>query len=299
MSGLVARAREDRAQLGIVMMLVAYMFFAAIDTSVKWLVIAGLHAFQLAFMRYVGHFLCSLALMAYGGLSWDRFATGQIGLVLLRAMFLISSSVFNFVSLTYLPLTVTSAIMFSAPIIVCALSYPLLGERVGPWRWIAIVIGFVGVLVVIRPFGETFHWAALLSAYNALAMALYSIITRKLSGEIAAETMQFYMGAIGTAVLLPLAWMTWQNPTTALDWGLLIGLGVWGWAGHGLMTRAHGFATASTLMPYTYSFMVYLTITSYLVFADLPDRLTLVGAGIIVASGLVIWWRETKGKTRG
>lgn len=290
---LVAQARQDRAGLGIAMMLSAYLFFCFVDTSVKWLVIGGLPALQLAFMRYFGHLLCSIAMILRGGASLDRFATGQLGLVALRGVFLITSTVFNFISLNYLPLTVTSAIMFSAPIIVCALSWPLLGERVGPWRWFAIVIGFLGVLVVIRPFGESFHWAALLSAYNALAMALYSILTRKLSGEIAAETMQFYMGVMGTLVLAPFAYMTWQTPETGLDWALFLALGIWGWAGHELLTRAHGFAPASTLMPYTYSFMIYLTISSYLVFAELPDQWTLTGALIIVGSGLLIWKRET------
>jgi len=188
--------------------------------------------------------------------------------------------------------------MFSAPILVSLLSWPLLGERVGPWRWLAIVIGFAGVLVVIRPFGESYHWAALLSVYNAFAMAFYSILTRKLSGEIAAETMQFYMGAIGTVVLLPLALFTWETPSSGLDWALMLGLGIWGWAGHGLLTRAHGFAPASTLMPYTYSFMIYLTITSYLVFGNLPDGATLLGAAIIVGSGLLIWWRENLQRRR-
>lgn len=294
MSGLAPRANEDRAQLGIAMMLAAYFLFSLIDTSVKWLVLAGLHAFQLSFMRYVGHFAISLVHIGRGGLTWDRFATDHIGLVMFRAWLLVSSTVLNFVALKYLPLTITSSIMFSAPIFVCILSMPMLGERVGRWRWFAIILGFIGVLVVIRPFDETFHWAALLSLHNALAMALYSILTRQLSGKVAAETMQFYMGAFGTFALLPFAVWTWQNPETPLDWTLLILLGLWGWAGHELLTRAHGFAPAHTLMPYTYSFMLYLAAASYLVFGHLPDEWTLSGAVIIVASGLLIWLRERR-----
>lgn len=292
MAGLTAQVRRDRAQLGIVMMLGAYLFFAGVDTSVKWLVLAGFPAFQLAFMRYLGHFAISLVHISRGGMSWARFGSGHMGLVLLRAGLLVVSTVLNFIALNYLTLTVTSAIMFSAPIIVCALSVPLLGERVGPWRWFAIVLGFAGVLVIIRPFGESFHWAALLSVFNAFAMASYSILTRRLSGLIAAETMQFYAGALGTAVLLPLAVMTWQNPSTLLEWALMLGLGAWGWFGHELLTRAHGFAPANTLMPYTYSFMLYLTASSYLVFGNVPDGWTLTGAVIVVFSGLLIWRRE-------
>ncbi|MBJ6371298.1 DMT family transporter [Sedimentitalea arenosa] len=292
MAGLTAQVRQDRAQLGIAMMLGAYMLFAAVDTSVKWLVLAGFHAFQLAFMRYLGHFLISLVQIGRGGVTFARFGSGHVGLVLLRASFLVASTVLNFIALNYLTLTVTSAIMFSAPIILCALSVPLLGERVGPWRWFAIFLGFAGVLVIIRPFDETFHWAALLSVGNAFSMAFYSVLTRRLAGLIAAETMQLYAGALGTVVLFPLAVMTWQTPDTGLDWALMLGLGLWGWAGHELLTRAHGFAPANTLMPYTYSFMIYLTITSYVVFGNVPDIYTLIGAAIVVFSGLLIWQRE-------
>lgn len=299
MAGLTAQVRQDRARLGIVMMLGAYLFFAAVDTSVKWLVLAGFPAFQLAFMRYLGHFAISVVQIGRGGMNWQRFASGHMGLVLLRAALLVASTVLNFIALNYLTLTVTSAIMFSAPIIVCALSVPLLGEKVGPTRWFAIVLGFCGVLVIIRPFGEQFHWAALLSVLNAFSMAFYSVMTRRLSGLIAAETMQFYAGAVGTIVLLPLAVVTWQTPTTPLDWGLMLALGGFGWAGHELLTRAHGFAPANTLMPYTYSFMIYLTISSFVVFGNIPDIWTLAGAAVVVASGLIIWRRERKLGLRG
>ncbi|WP_420860383.1 DMT family transporter [Algirhabdus cladophorae] len=296
MSGLQAALRQDRAQLGIGMMLAAWLLFSFVDTSVKWLVLAGLPAMQLAFMRYVGHFVISLADVGRGGFNIERFRTDHFAWVGFRAFLLVSATCLNFIALKTLPLTLTSAIMFSAPILVCAFAVPLLGERVGPWRWFAILLGFAGVLVVIRPFGETFTWVTLLPVYNALSLALYSIITRKLSGIVSATTMQFYMGALGTLVLLPFAIWTWQSPATALDWVLMIALGVWGWAGHELLTRAHGFATANTLMPYTYSFMIYLTIASYLVFSHVPDVYTVLGAGIIICSGLIIWVRE-KGKT--
>ena len=292
MAGLIAQPRQDRAQLGILMMLAAYLLFAFVDTSVKWLVGLGLPAIQLAFMRYAGHFAIAFAVSARAG-SVQILPRENRLLVVVRAGLLISATVFNFFALNHLPLTVTSAIMFSAPIIVCALSVPLLGESVGPWRWFAILLGFAGVLIVIRPFGAAFHWATLLIVYNAISLALFSIITRRLSGVTASGTMQLAMGAIGTAVLLPPALYVWQSPATPLEWGLMFLLGIWGWAGHELFVRAHGFATAITLMPYTYSFMIYLTMTSYLVFGDLPDAFTLIGALIIVLSGLLIWWRES------
>ncbi|WP_298261158.1 DMT family transporter [uncultured Litoreibacter sp.] len=291
MSRVAIPALEDRASLGIAMILVAWLFFSMIDTSVKWLVLAGLPAMQLAFMRYVGHFFISTWLVMRGGLDAERFQTDRLGLVLFRAYLLTSSTALNFLALLYLPLTVTASIMFTSPILVCLLGWPMLGERAGPWRVFGIVLGFVGVLVVMRPFGAEFHWAMLLSLHNALAMALYSILTRKLAGVVSTEIMQFYMGLFGTAVLLPVAVYYWSNPSTALDWVLMILLGVFGWAGHELLTRAHRFATANTLMPYAYFFLLFLSVSGYLIWGHLPDRPTLIGAAIIIGSGLLIWVR--------
>lgn len=285
---------SDRPGLGIALMLAAWFLFSLVDTSVKWLVIAGLPAIQMAFMRYFVHFLISAANMLRGGVSRGNFAVRHPFLMSLRAVLLVSGTAANFIVLNYLPLTITSAIMFFSPILVCLLSWPLLGERVGPWRWFAIVMGFAGVMVIIRPFGETFSWWALLPLYNSLALALYSILTRKLAGKERVETMQFYMGAIGSVLLLPFAIAQWQSPSSGTDWLLFLALGMWGWGGHEMLTRAHGMAPASTLMPFTYSFIIYLSISSYLVFNHLPNGWTILGAVIIAGSGLLIWAREKR-----
>lgn len=284
-----AEARQDRVGLGIAMILLSWLFFSFVDSSVKWLVLLGLSAFQLAFMRYAVHFAISVAA---GGV---RLSTaGRQGALLLRAGLLASATFFNFVALNHLPLTVTSAIMFSSPIFVAALSGPLLGERVGPWRWTAVGLGFVGVMIVVRPLSAEFHWATLLVVYNAVAICLFSIITRRLAGEVPAQTMQLYTGAVGTAVMLPMAVLTWENPGGLRDWALLVGVGVWAWAGHEIFARAHWFAEASVLMPFTYVFILYMAVLGYIVFGDVPDAATILGAVIIVASGLIVWWRETR-----
>ena len=182
--------------------------------------------------------------------------------------------------------------MFSSPVIVCFLSVSVLGERVGPWRWGAILLGFVGVLIVVRPFGTAFHPAMLMIIYNASALALYSIMTRRLSGIVAVDTMQFYMGAVGSIVLLPFALWTWTTPETL--WGIIVlcSLGVTGWGGHQLLTNAHRFGTANQLMPFTYSFLIYVAIWGFLLFGTVPDATTLLGAMVIMGAGLIIWRRE-------
>ena len=151
MSGLSIKANEDRPLLGIGLMLIAYLAFSLIDTSAKWLVLAGMASLQAAFMRYVGHFLISLGMMVRQGVNPTVFRSNHFWLVILRAFFLAASTALNFISVRYLPLTLTATILFSAPIIVCALSGPLLNERVGIWRWSAILIGFVGIVVAMRP----------------------------------------------------------------------------------------------------------------------------------------------------
>jgi drug/metabolite transporter (DMT)-like permease len=291
---VAAQQTEDRARLGIVMMLGAWFLFALVDTGAKWVVVAGIPAIQAAFFRYAGHFAISIAAIGRGGMSLSRFETPYFWPLVFRSALLISATCLNFYVLKVLPLTVTSAIMFSSPIIVSILSWPLLGERIGPWRTAAVLVGFAGVLIVIRPFGEAFHWAMLLVVYNATALALYSILTRKLAGTVATETMQFYMGLLGTAVLLPFALWSWVWPENPTQWVVLLSLGVFGWAGHQLLTGAHRFATSGTLMPYTYSFLLYLTGTSYLVFGHIPDVWTMIGAAVIIGSGLVIWKRENR-----
>lgn len=294
MVGIVAKANEDRVSAGILLMLGAYLMFAFIDTGAKWLALLGLPVLQLAFMRYFGHFIISLFLIGRGGFTKDRFSSSKMTLVVLRGILILASTILNFTAIRYLSLTLTSTILFSAPILICALSWPMLGERVGIWRWSAIMLGFVGILIAIRPFDESFHWAVLMSLGAAFSFALYSILTRKLAGEVAVDTMQFYAGFVGTIVLLPIAVLEWQNPAGFMNWFIMIMLGVLGWLGHQLLTNAHSFAPASTLTPFGYTFILYLTLASYLVFDNLPDRWTLVGAMIIIVSGLIIWAREKK-----
>lgn len=294
MRGLPVEQREDRAGLGIALILTAWAFFSMTDTSVKWLVLAGIPALQLAFMRYAVAFCLSIATGLRRGVLFEWSSGRNMALVLLRGTLLILATLFNFISLKYLPLSVTSSILNSAPIILTALAVPLLGEQVGRFRWMAVLAGFVGVLIIIRPFGEGFHWAALLMVLNAVSMAFFAILTRKLSGSISTQTMQIYMGALGTSLLLPGALLTWQTPSTTFSWIVMIGVGVWAWIGHEIYARAHAYAEASVLMPYSYVFILYLTLAGFVVFDAVPDMPTLLGATIIIGSGLVIWWRERK-----
>lgn len=292
MVGLTARATEDRALYGIGLVLLAYAMFSTVDASVKWLTVFGYSTMQLAFMRYLAHFLISATRVANNGLAWNHFRTPHPVLVVTRGACILGSTIFNFMALKYLPLTLTSTILFSAPIIVCLLSGTVLGERVGKWRWLGILLGFTGVLIAIRPFDESFHWAVILSLGSVSCFSLYLLLTRRLAGVVASDTLQFYSGLVGFVVLLPVAIIQWKSPETLQHWLMLIGLGVFAWIGHEFLTRAYRYADASVLTPYTYSFMIYLTLWSIALFNHYPDKWTITGALIIVSSGLLIWMRE-------
>jgi len=298
MARFASRAIEDKPFAGILLILVAYLLFACIDTSSKWLGILGLGALQLSFMRYFGHFVISMGLFAASEFDFRQLRCEKIWLVLLRGALLTASTVFNFAALRYLPLTLTSTILFSAPIMVCVLSWPLLRERVGLVRWSAVALGFAGVAIAIKPFDDEFQVAVFMSLTAAFCFALYSVLTRKLAGVVVPDTMQFYTGLVGTVALAPFAIAEWQNPATGFQWSVLVGLGVLGWVGHQFLTNAMSFAPANLLMPFGYVFILYLTVSSYLVFDQLPDQWTVVGAAIIVLSGLIIFYRERMLYTR-
>ena len=295
----MAGAEPDRPLFAIALMLGAYFAFSVVDTSVKWLALAGLPVLQLSFMRYIGHFAMSLGVMARDGAVVRHFRSGKTGVLIVRGVLLMLSTVFNFEALRHIPLTLTSTIMFSSPIIICAASWPLLGERVGVWRWSAIMVGFAGVLIAMQPLGSGFHWATLLSLAGACSFSGYVILTRRLSGVVPTDTMQFYSGVVGTLVLFPLAVAEWLTPDGPGDWLLMIVIGVAAWLGHQLLTTAHRFAPANALSPYSYAFILYLTVWSYLIFDEVPQSNTILGALVVVAAGLVIWMRERHLATRG
>ena len=147
-------------------------------------------------------------------------------------------------------------------------------------------------MVIIRPFDAQFHWAALLCVHNAIAISVFSLITRQLSGVVTASTMQFFAGGFGTIVFSPLVLIYWENPTSLISWVLMFFMGIVAWAGHEVFARAHLFSSAATLMPFSYSNIIFMTLASYFVFGSRPDFLVFAGALLIVFSGISIWWRE-------
>jgi drug/metabolite transporter (DMT)-like permease len=285
-------ASHERVQrlTGIALMCGAVSCFALLDTTAKYL---NLHmsTLEVVWARYTGAFLFPFLVSN----PWTRpglTRTSRLTLQIVRSMLLLVSTLLNFLALRYLQLDVAIALIFSTPFFVAALSGPILGEWVRWRRWTAIAVGFVGVLVVTRPGPGSFQPAALLSLSGALCYALYALSTRILARTDSNETTLFYSNIVGAAVMLPVVPFFWSSPTDALIIALMVATGALGSFGHYLLIAAHRLAPAAVLSPFIYTEIVLVIALGYLVFGDLPNRFTITGAAIVIASGLYILHRE-------
>ena len=272
------------------LMLGAVLSFSFLDASAK--VLTGqLDTLQIVWARYLTHLLFALVLFnpfTNTGLFKSRNWTLEI----VRGFLLLASTACNFVALRYLQLDETTTIIFAAPLLVATLAGPMLGEWIGPRRWAAIVVGFLGVLIVLKPGFGGLHWAASFSVLSMICYAFYSITTRKLAGVDGDGTMLVVSALVAMLALTPVVPFVWRTPDSLLAWALLGLTGVFGGFGHWLLIRAHRLAPASILMPFTYSQIVWMVLLGYLVFHDVPTGSTLLGAGVVIASGLYLLHRE-------
>ncbi len=283
--------REDKPALGIGLALAAFFLFAMTDISAKTLVTASVPVLIVAFVRYAVNFLLVLGyFLPRDGL--DALKSNVPHLQLLRGVTLLASTVLNFWALQHLPLTTTIPIFFAIPLIVCLLSVPMLGETVGLRRYIAVIVGFIGVLIIIRPGGLVFQWAMLISIGSTIAASLYFISTRMVAGRDNMPVSQIYATGFATICLLPFAISGWSSPPEPYLWAVLFAAGAFAGLGHCLLTIAYRYQEASKIAPLVYSEIIYITGFSWLLFNDLPDFWTIVGTAIIIASGIYVWVRE-------
>ncbi|HEV7276178.1 MAG TPA: DMT family transporter [Devosiaceae bacterium] len=285
--------REERRLLGIGFALVAFFCFTVIDSCAKWLTLSGLPPMQVVLIRYAGQVLLVSALFLPSR-GFELVRTRSPRLELLRGVCLLSATVLNFSAIMFLPLTVIASIAFTMPLMLCALSIPFLGEHLGWRRWLAILTGFVGVLVIVQPGSDAFHPATFLSLASAFFTALYMLLNRKLAGVDAATTQQFYSAFIATVCILPFALGPggWVWPADPAGWTAFIGIGAVALTGHQFITTAHRYAPASILAPFGYTQIIFMTASSWLIFNEPPDVWVFVGAPIVIGSGLYIWLRE-------
>ena len=275
----------------IFLVIAACFLFSFLDASAKYLVLEGMAAPFVAWARFAVH----LVLVAVLFRVWSNaqaFRTGNLPAQVVRGMLMFGSTVFNFMALQTLQLAETIAISFFAPALIVALAGPLLGEWAGWRRWLAIVVGFVGVLIVTRPGFGAFGIGHVFSFCFVTCHALYIIMTRRMGASESSESLLFYSALVPALFMLPAVPFYGSMPHGALQWGLLLVMGVCGTLGHWLLIKAYKQATTAALAPYPYTQIVWMVGLGWLAFDDLPDLWTLVGAAVIVASGLYIIHRE-------
>ena len=274
---------------GILLMMYAVSMFACLDATAKWLG-ATMDAVHVVWLRYAAHVvLLSVFLRVWNDLT--PFKTKHPWLQLVRGLCLLGATFFNFWALRYLQLAETSAIMFTAPLVVTALAGPLLGEKIGVRRWAAVGVGFVGVLVVLRPGTGAMHPAALLSVCGMINYSIYVVLTRRMHRTENSTSMLMLSALVGVVILLPVA------PSAVLDldgwqWVLALLMGLFGATGHYALTVAHRYSSASTLAPFIYAQIVWMILFGWAIFHQIPDVWTFVGTAIIAGAGLYVLHRE-------
>ena len=285
-------ARNRLTGIGLVSL--TYLVFALLDGSAKWLV-GTMPVIMVVWLRFATHVVVAGAvLFPLKGLALVKTSHWRWHLV--RALMFMAMTGINFWALQYLQLTVTSSIFFSVPLIIALASASFLGEKLAPGKWIAIITGFAGVLVIVRPWGAEFHPAMLASVVNALLYAVFMMMTRRLAAYDSPETIQ-YLPAVGAAIgLAPFAIAAWETPDGWLEWTVACLMGVLGGLGHYLLALAHRYAPASVIAPFLYQQVIYMALFGYLVFGDVPSAWVWLGAAVVIGSGLYLFSREQRGK---
>jgi drug/metabolite transporter (DMT)-like permease len=284
-----APARTDRPFKGIALILASTVFLGTSDVTAKYLS-TTLPSIEIAWIRFLVFALIMVPAMVPGTRLY-ALKIGRPGLQLARGAALLGSSLLFITGLRYLPIAEASATGFVSPLFVTALSIVLLSESVGIRRWLATATGLIGVLIIIRPGTSAFHVAAFFPIVSALCWAITLIMTRMMSGKETAATTMTYSSIAGVAIvsaLVPFVWVTpsWHD----ILFGILIGVA--STAGQWIVVLAFRYADASVLAPFSYSQLLWVSILGFLVFGELPDIWTVVGAAFIVASGLYTAHRE-------
>ncbi len=281
---------RGRTLAGVALMLAAMAVLPFLDVTAKYLGRMGVPILQIVWARMVfGAVLTAPFALRHAGVRglWPD----RPGYHAARAGLLIAATFFFFWSLRFLSIADALAIFFVQPLIVTALSPFVLGEHVGPRRWAAVATGFVGTLIIIRPGFQAFSPGMALALGAGAGLALYMLMTRRISGRAPAAVTTFHTSLLGSAITTAVVWSVWQAPSTA-EWGLFLLVGVIATGGHFLIVRAYDHCEASLLAPLAYTEMIMATVAGWWFFGDLPDRWTFVGVAVLIVSAVYISMRE-------
>jgi drug/metabolite transporter (DMT)-like permease len=273
---------KDNHLRGILFLLGSGIVFTILDSLAKE-TSTFIPVLQVAWGRYVFH----VVFLPF----YAERPVGHIWLQLARSLLLLGATLFFFGAVSYVPLAEAQAVAFIEPLLITAIAHFFLAERVGVRRWLAIAVGFVGVLVVIRPGFGMMHWGMLLSLGSAGCGSIYATLTRIVSRNDSAGTSLAYSGIagfVGLTLAMPFIW----EPASGTVWILFFALGISGGLGHYLMIKAFAAAPGGTLAPFIYVQMLWMVIIGFIWFRDWPAITTWIGIALIVGSGLYALHRE-------
>jgi drug/metabolite transporter (DMT)-like permease len=283
----------QRILTGILFICGAGILFPVMNGFAKFLGESGYDSMQVSWARAFGHILFMLAAFV-PRFGFGMLRTRRLGTQILRSALLMTSNLSFFFAIVTIPIAKAASISLTAPLVVALLAWPMLGERTTVGRLVALGVGFVGVLIVIRPGTELFQWASLFVVASATCYALYQILTRRIADVETPETSAIYSSVVGAFGLLFVLPFVWKTPEGARDIAYFCSIGVLGALGHYCVTRALHYAPANIVTPFQYMQLLGSVAVGYLFFGNFPDLLGWVGAAIIVAAGLYIGWSQRR-----
>jgi drug/metabolite transporter (DMT)-like permease len=285
--------RQERIPLGIVLMLVATILFAGSSALSKWLV-ATYPIGEMLFVRAATALIgSSLVILPVTGLA--VFRTKRLRDHMVRGISQSCAQTFLIIAFSLMPLASAVAINFSAPLFATVAAIVFLKETVGPVRWGALIIGFLGVLLVTSPGIDTFQTGSLFALGNAILFGTVTVGVRGMTATESTETLTMYQMVLLTAVFtfaLPFGWVT----PTAAGWIAMVANGLGNALGQYLWTRALHLAPTSAVVPFNYFSLVWAIMLGFLVWGDIPSVTLLVGSAIVVGSGMFLLWHESRGR---
>ncbi|WP_420586000.1 DMT family transporter [Ruegeria sp.] len=285
--------QQNNIRAGIGLMIAATIVFALQDGISRHLA-GAYNTYMVVMIRYwfFAAFVIALAARSPGGLR-AATQTSQLGLQVFRGVLLAAEICVAVFAFTVLGLIDTMAVFICYPLLVAALSGPVLGEQVGWRRWSAIGVGCVGVLIILQPGVGVFDPWAILPLMSALMFALYGLLTRYAARKDSAATSFFWTGVAG-AVAMTLVGMWFWEPMAPADWGWMALLSVSGVLGHWLLIKCYEMAEASAVQPFAYFHLVWTAMIGITVFGELLRPEVVIGAAMVVAAGLFTLWRERR-----
>ena len=273
---------------GIALLVAAVACFAVLDTTTK-IISLSVPVLMALWFRYAFQAIVTTVTMLPSR-GWRLFRTAHPKFQCLRGVLLLTTSVFAFFSLKYMPVGEFTAIVMITPLVITLLASLTLGERVSVLRWALVSGGFAGTLIIIRPGGESFSWAALLPLGLVVSHSWFQILTSRLARTEDPVTMHLYSGWIGmllASLALPFVWTSLDSWTL---WAGLAIMGLMGTVGHFLMILAYARAPVSTLTPFLYAQIGFAMLGGWLAFSHVPDQLSLIGMGMIAVCGAAGAW---------